>query len=54
LTFATIGSITGFMLMFYIGSTVDKKVIQAGRFRYIPVNTIEKVEMWFRKYGYFV
>lgn len=54
LAFATFGSITGFMLMFYIGSTVDKKVIQSGRFKYIPVNTIEKVETWFRKYGYFI
>jgi membrane protein DedA with SNARE-associated domain len=51
---ATLGSILGFMLMFYIGSTVDKKVIQAGRFKYIPVNSIEKVETWFRKYGYMV
>ena len=54
LLFATIGSITGFMLMFYIGSTVDKKLIHAGRFKYIPVNSIDKVETWFRKYGYFV
>jgi len=54
LAFATIGSITGFMLMFYIGSTVDKKVIHSGRFRFIPINTVEKVEIWFRKYGYFV
>jgi membrane protein DedA with SNARE-associated domain len=54
LAFVTIGSITGFMLMFYIGSTVDKKVIHSGRFKYIPLNTIEKVEIWFRKYGYFV
>jgi membrane protein DedA with SNARE-associated domain len=54
LVFATMGSITGFMLMFYIGSTLDKKLIHAGRFRYIPVNSIDKVEIWFRKYGYFV
>jgi membrane protein DedA with SNARE-associated domain len=54
LAFATMGSITGFMLMFYIGSTLDKKLIHAGRFRYIPVNSIDKVETWFRKYGYFV
>jgi len=54
LLFATIGSIAGFMLMFYIGSTVDKKLIHAGRFKYIPVNSIDKVETWFRKYGYFV
>jgi len=54
LAFVTFGSITGFMLMFYIGSTVDKKVIHSGRFRFIPINTIDKVETWFRKYGYFV
>jgi len=54
LTFATLGSILGFMLMFYIGSTVDRKVIQSGRFKFIPINTIDKVETWFRKYGYFV
>jgi len=54
LTFASLGSILGFMLMFYIGSTVDKKVIQSGRFKFIPINTIDKVETWFRKYGYFV
>lgn len=54
LIFATLGSITGFMLMFYIGFTVDKKLIHAGRFKYIPINSIDKVETWFRKYGYLV
>jgi membrane protein DedA with SNARE-associated domain len=54
LIIATIGSITGFMVMFYIGSTVDKKVIHSGRFKYIPINSIDKVETWFRKYGYYV
>jgi len=54
LIFSTLGSITGFMLMFYIGSTVDKKLIHSGRFKYIPINSINVVEAWFRKYGYFV
>lgn len=54
LIFATVGSITGFMLMFYIGSTVDNKLIHSRRFKFIPVDTIEKVEIWFRKYGYAV
>jgi len=54
LTFVTLGSISGFMLMFYIGSTVDKKVIHSGRFKFIPVNAIDKVETWFRKYGYII
>jgi len=54
LIFSTLGSITGFMLMFYIGSTVDRKVIHSGKFKYIPVNSIDVVEVWFRKYGYFI
>jgi len=54
LTSATLGSILGFILMFYVGSTVDKKVIHSGRFKYIPVDAIDKVEAWFRKYGYFI
>ena len=51
---ATLGSILGFILMFYVGSTIDKKVIHSGRFKYIPVDAIDKVEAWFRKYGYFI
>ena len=54
LIFATLGSISGFMLMFYIGSTVDKKLIHSGRFKFIPIDAIEKVEIWFRKYGYLI
>lgn len=54
LIISTAGSIVGFLLMFYIGSTVDRKVIESGKYRYIPIEGIHKVEKWFRKYGYFV
>jgi len=54
LIISTIGSIIGFVLMFYIGSTVDRKVIESGKYKYIPIDGIHKVEKWFRKYGYFV
>lgn len=54
LSFTTAGSILGFALMFYIGATVDKKLIHSGRFRFIPVGSLDKVEAWFRKYGYLV
>jgi membrane protein DedA with SNARE-associated domain len=50
----TLGSIIGFMILFYFGSTVDKKVIHPGKYKYIPVDAIEKVENWFKKYGYYV
>lgn len=54
LIISTIGSIIGFLLMFYVGSTVDRKVIESGKYKYIPIDGIHKVEKWFRKYGYFV
>ena len=50
----TFGSVAGFMILFYFGSTVDKKVVHSGRYKYIPVDAIEKVELWFKRYGYYV
>lgn len=54
LILTTIGSVIGFMVLFYVGSTVDRKIIHSGKFKYIPVDAIEKVEGWFKKYGYWV
>jgi len=50
----TFGSVIGFMILFYFGSTVDRKVVHSGKYKYIPVDAIEKVELWFKKYGYYV
>ena len=54
LILTTVGSVIGFMILFYVGSTVDKKIVHSGKFKYIPVDAIEKVEAWFKKYGYWV
>jgi len=54
LLLTTTGSVVGFMILFYFGSTVDRKVVHSGKYKYIPVNAIEKVELWFKKYGYYV
>ena len=54
LLLTTIGSVLGFMALFYFGSTVDKKLVHSGKYRYIPVDAIEKVEQWFKKYGYWI
>jgi len=54
LLLTTIGSVVGFMILFYFGSTVDRKVVHSGKYKYIPVAAIEKVELWFKKYGYYV
>jgi len=54
LILTTIGSIIGFMVLFYVGSAVDKKVIHSGKIKFISVDTVDKVEAWFNKYGYWV
>jgi membrane protein DedA with SNARE-associated domain len=50
----TIGSVIGFMTIFFIGTQLDKKVIRAGRIKFISTQGLEKVESWFLKYGYWI
>ncbi len=52
LLLTTLGSLIGFMILFFIGGTVDRKVVHSGKYKYIPVDTVEKVEAWFNRYGY--
>jgi membrane protein DedA with SNARE-associated domain len=54
LILTTIGSVLGFMTLYYVGSQLDQKVIKAGKVKYISVEALEKAERWFNKYGYFV
>ncbi|MGA8263067.1 MAG: DedA family protein [Ignavibacteriaceae bacterium] len=48
----TIGSVLGFMTLFYIGSILDKKVLHTGKIKFISVEGLDKVENWFKRYGY--
>ncbi|MBZ0198985.1 MAG: DedA family protein [Ignavibacteriaceae bacterium] len=50
----SIGSVLGFMTLFYLGSQLDRKVIQAGKIKFISIAALEKAERWFTKYGYFI
>ena len=52
LIFTTVGSVLGFMTLFFIGSQIDKKVVRAGKIKFISADAVEKVEKWFGKYGY--
>ncbi len=54
LAVTTLGSILGFMTMFQFGRRVDRKVVDSGRYRFIPVDAIRKVEQWFQRWGYLV
>jgi membrane protein DedA with SNARE-associated domain len=50
----TIGSVLGFMTLFLIGKLLDKKIIQAGRIKFISIEGLTKVELWFKKWGYWI
>jgi len=52
--FATLGSLTGFLTAFIIGWQFDKKIIHSGKLKFINIQSVEKVESSFRKYGYFL
>jgi membrane protein DedA with SNARE-associated domain len=54
LLLATIGSVFGFMTLFYVGTVTDKKVVHSGKVRFISVESIENIEHWFQKYGYWI
>lgn len=50
----TIGSILGFMTLFFIGWMLDKKVIKSGKLKFISLEAVQKVETWFQKYGFWI
>ncbi len=52
LVVTTIGSVIGFMTLFFIGSLLDKRVLHAGKIKFISLEGLDKVEGWFKKYGY--
>lgn len=54
LILTSIGSVLGFMTLFYIGNQLDKKIIRAGKMKFISIEALEKAEGWFLKYGYIV
>jgi membrane protein DedA with SNARE-associated domain len=54
LALTTLGSVAGFMTIYYIGSTLDKKLVKAHKLKYISTEGIEKVEAWFSKYGFWI
>jgi membrane protein DedA with SNARE-associated domain len=49
---ATLGSTAGFIVMYYIGFFLGKKMIDAGKPAFLPFDKIKRAELWFTKYGY--
>lgn len=52
--FSTTGSVMGFLTAFLIGWQIDKRLIHSGKFKFINVQSVEKVENSFKKFGYYL
>jgi len=42
------------MTLFFLGTQVDKKIIEKGRFKFLSNEALAKAEKWFSKYGYWM
>lgn len=51
---STIGSVLGFLLLFWLGWVFGIKIIDSNKIKFINLKTLEKPELWFRKYGYII
>jgi membrane protein DedA with SNARE-associated domain len=54
LVLSTIGSTAGFLTMYKVGDWFGVRILEAGKFKFIPLEQVHKVEAWFKKYGYWV
>jgi membrane protein DedA with SNARE-associated domain len=51
LAVATAGSTLGFVTMFGVGHWFGVRILESGKLRFIPKESVDKVEGWFRRYG---
>ncbi|MBI3195431.1 MAG: DedA family protein [Ignavibacteriae bacterium] len=51
---AVFGSTLGFITMFTIGNWFGKKILDEGKLKFIPAETVKKLDSWFDKYGYWL
>lgn len=51
---ATLGSTLGFITMYKVGDWFGVKILEQGKIKFIPIESVKKVEAWFQKYGYWI
>lgn len=51
---AAVGSTVGFVVMYFIGKWFGRKILAAGRFPFIPPESVRTVQGWFGRYGYWL
>ncbi len=51
---STLGSILGFLLMYWLGFKYGNKIIKSNKLPFITKENLAKPEEWFKKYGYYI
>jgi membrane protein DedA with SNARE-associated domain len=51
---ATAGSTAGFLAMYKVGDWFGDTILEQGKIKFIPVESVRKVEAWFTRYGYWL
>jgi membrane protein DedA with SNARE-associated domain len=54
LVLSTMGSTAGFITMYKVGDWFGVRILETGKFKFIPLERVHKVETWFKKYGYWI
>ncbi|NLT51383.1 MAG: DedA family protein [Ignavibacteria bacterium] len=52
LLITSIGSALGFILMYLVGLFFGEKILRTGKIKFIKQETLDKTDLWFKKYGY--
>ncbi len=50
----TLGSVTGFLLLFFAGRYLGKEFFTDKNYRYLSAQKIRSAENWFTRYGYYI
>ncbi len=51
---ATVGSVAGFLLMYFVGRFFGDRVTRWRLFRFLSADALLQVERWFQRYGYWL
>jgi membrane protein DedA with SNARE-associated domain len=54
ITVATLGSTMGFLTAYYIGRRYGRRMVESKRLPFVTAKSVERVDKWFAKYGYWV
>ncbi|MFH1195070.1 MAG: DedA family protein [bacterium] len=52
LLITSLGSAAGFIVMYYLGYYLSEHVLRSGKFKFIKKETLARLDVWFKKYGY--